>query len=307
MSFNTSYATILKEIRPNVQKQLVKLIRSGNPSELHQFLSDRKYARDLLDIIWKDLSTKDDLSLLMVAVLAGYETDLQVILSHSVLIDVIMRERLDIVRFLIDNNYVDINQNRSSSLTDSNTALSVTILTGNLKLVQLLYMAGASLTVKNHDYKTPVLIAAENERLDILDYLFEQQRDDFIFNDLEADIASHIIKYQSIIHYKSEWIKRIQFDQAKLFTAPNGLYNDQQKCRTLDEFVRIETDDNRLYIESLLIQERIFSVNKDQRLINWLFDEALSFVQDKHFDRCLFLVQHIFHLCELGNCQPSLE
>ena len=98
---------------------------------------------------------------------------------RPLLIDAIIRGRLDIVRFLIDNKYADLNQAQTNdgytytslivsviydqtsivefligrgaalewtSPTDGNTALAVAVSKGNLKLVQLLCKSVVSLT-----------------------------------------------------------------------------------------------------------------------------------------------------------------
>lgn len=406
MSLTTSYATILKENRWTVQKQLVTLVRSGYSNELDEFLSDRPYARNLLGTLWIDAVTKEHLSLLMVAAIAGEERIVRGILTHSsalekmvqlrgrvrsaegdivesatalwcafdrahfnvartlinegnanvnqgprhpLLIDAIIRGRLDIVRFLIDNNYADLNQAQTNdkytctslivsvihdqtsivefligkgaalewkSPIDGNTALVVAVSMGNLKLVQLLCEAGASLTVRNHATQTPVTLAAEQERFDLLEFIFAYRHDDLIFNDLELAIAAHILTQHSTVNYRSAWvkqclkytlIKRRQFEVPKATVEAHSLYDDQQECQTLDELSRIENNDDRVYIEALLIQQRIFRANEHRTVIDLLFDQATRLAEKALFDRCLSLVLHVFHLCQREQCQPSLE
>ena len=281
MAFNRSYANIVKEDHSKAERQLFDLVRSGKSSELNSFLSNRRYARSLLTSMWTHVSTKDHLSLLMIAASVGDDMIVRELLSHSpniaklvelrgqmhsvngdlvnnvtalwcaldrahfivartlieigkanvnhgplhpLLIDAVIRGRLDIVRFLVDNDYADIDQTKRNdehgcnsliesvacghtsiveyligknaklelkTSTDGNTALAVAAIKGNLALVQFLHMAGASLSERNHANKTPIRLAAENEHFNVMDYFLEQDHDDVVFNDLELGVASH--------------------------------------------------------------------------------------------------------------------
>ncbi|CAF1321665.1 unnamed protein product [Rotaria sordida] len=268
---------------------------------------------------------------------------------HPLLIDAVIRGRLDIVRFLIDNDYADVNQTKtndeygcnslivsvtyghtsvveyligknaeleSKTSVDGNTALAVAATKGNLESVRLLCMSGASLTTKTHTDKTPLRLAAENGHFNVMEYLLEQNHHDAIFNDLEFAVASHILTYKDTSNYKSEWAiellryllaKRIQFNVPKTVVEPTNLYDCQRECQTNDEFNQIQNNDDRLYVEALLINERILLAEKDNRALAWLFDRAMTLVEKNQFEQCLDLVLHIYCLSERGEFQPSLK
>ncbi|CAF3431714.1 unnamed protein product [Rotaria sp. Silwood2] len=268
---------------------------------------------------------------------------------HPLLIDAVIRGRLDIVHFLVDNDYADINQTKTNdehgcsnliesvtyghtsivedlirknaklelkTSTDGNTALAVAAIKGNLELVQFLYMAGASLSIRNHANKTPIRLAAENEHFNVVDYFLEQDHDAAVFNDLELAVASHILTYRNTSNYKSEWVielfryllaKRIQFNVPKNILEPTDLYGYQQECQTIDEFNQIQSNDDRLHVEALLIQERILLNDKDNKLLSWLFDRAMVLITKGQFDQCLDVVLHIYHLSQRSEYQPSLK
>ena len=62
-----------------------------------------------------------------------------------------------------------------------------------------------------------------------------------------------------------------------------------------------------MYVEALLIQERILLNDKDNKLLSWLFDRAMALVTKGQFDQCLDVVLHIFHLSQRNEYQPSLK
>jgi ankyrin repeat protein len=268
---------------------------------------------------------------------------------HPILLDAVIRGRLDIVHFLIENGYAGVNEtktndeNKCNSLiasvlyghtsiaeylikknaelesktdVDGNTALAIAVIKGNLELVRILGMAGASSTVRNHADKTPIKLAAENNQLDVVSFLIEHTHDDAVFNDLELAVASHILAYKGTPNYKSEWalellryllLKRIQFNIPKSISEPAALYDFQQECQTIDELDHIQEDDDRLYVEALLIEERVLLAEKDEISLTWLFDRAMILVEKGAFDHCLDLVMHIFRLSQRSKSQPSLK
>ena len=259
---------------------------------------------------------------------------------HPLLIDATIRGRLDIVHFFVENGYADINQTKSSdenqstslivsashghtqivdylikknaelesrTCIDENTALAVAALEGHLESVRLLCMAGASSRVRNHAKKTPIVLAAENNKLEVVNFLLEQNHDNATFDDLELSIASHILSHNGTQHYRSEWviellrhslIKRAQLKIPKSVTEPSVVYEFQQEYQSLTELDLIQNNDKCLNIQALLIQERIFLLLKDERLLTSPFEQAAALVQGGQFDLCLDLILHIFHLCQ---------
>ncbi|CAF2481695.1 unnamed protein product [Rotaria sp. Silwood2] len=145
---------------------------------------------------------------------------------HPLLIDAIIRERFDIVCFLVENDYADVNetmtndQNKCSSLIvaaakgntqimtyliekgakldyrtciHENTPLTVAAIEGHIASVKLLYLAGASSNVTNRYGKTPLILAAENDRLNVVDFLLDYNQDETTFNNLELLASSYMV------------------------------------------------------------------------------------------------------------------
>ena len=223
---------------------------------------------------------------------------------HPLLIDATMRGRLDIVQFLLENSYADINQTKTN---DGNTALAVAAMEGQLKSVWLLYMAGASSRTRNFANKTPIVLAAENHKFDIVHFFLENNNDNATFDELELAVASHIISQKGTEHYKSQWaieslqyalVQRTELNIPKNIVQPIVVHDFQEECQSIDEFNQIQNNEDRLYIEALLIEERICLASKDEKLLTSLFDRANTSIEKGQFDRCLDLILHIFHLSQ---------
>ncbi|CAF4796701.1 unnamed protein product [Rotaria sp. Silwood1] len=227
---------------------------------------------------------------------------------HPLLIDAIIRERFDIVCFLVENSYADVNetvtnnQSKCSSLMvaaakgntqimtyliekgakldyrtciHENTPLVVAVIEGHLASVRLLCLAGASSSVRNRYGKTPLILAAENHRLDVVDFLLEYNHDETTFDELELLASSYMVSNSGDERQQSEWMigllrrsieRRVLLNIPKKVTQSIAAYDFHRECQSLDDLDKIGHDNNRLYIEALLIRERILILEKNELL-----------------------------------------
>ncbi|CAF2704452.1 unnamed protein product [Rotaria sp. Silwood2] len=269
--------------------------------------------------------------------------------THSLLIDAIIRNRFDIVRFLIENGYADVNEttirglNKNSGLLIAaahdnteimayliekgasidyittyhrNTPLSTAVIKRHLASVKLLCKAGASTSVKNRYGQTPLTLAAESGRLDIMNALLEYNHDETIFDDLELFAASYLAFDNFIGPHESEKMlnilrqsiqSRLLFNIPKNVAEPIAAYDFYKECQSIDELNQIEHDNNRLYIEALLIRERILKPRKSLSLFTPLLDRVILLVEKKEFDRGLHLAFHTFHLYQQMRLDTNLH
>ena len=145
---------------------------------------------------------------------------------YPLLIDASRKGRLDIVHFLVENGCADVNrtvtndESKSSSLilsahyghqnivaylldkgadieyrthVEQNTAPTTAAREGHLTVIQLLCLAGVSVTVKNRDGKTPMMLVAEREAFETIDFLLEYIHDETTFDDLELVASSYLV------------------------------------------------------------------------------------------------------------------
>ncbi|UJR38790.1 hypothetical protein I4U23_031455 [Adineta vaga] len=269
---------------------------------------------------------------------------------YPLLIDASTKGRLDIVQFLVDNGHADVNRtltndgDKCNSLVlaarsgqenivaylldkgvDTNyrthvhqdTALTVAASEGHSIIIQMLCAAGASVTVKNLDGKTPMTLVAERQAFEAIDSLFEYIHDETTFNDLELVASSYLANSNPItLDERQRMVRllrksleqRILFHSPKPETEPIVAYDFQRECQTIDELDQIQTDHDRLCIEALLICERILVVRKDMRLFHQLFERRiLMLVENEQFDRSFQLALHLFHLQRQMNVQNSVQ
>ena len=179
--------------------------------------------------------------------------------NNPLLIDASACGRLDIVKFLVENGYVDVNQivsndehARSSLLTaaaegypkivdylisrgadlehrsrvSGDTPLSAAAMIGDFSSIRLLCWAGACLDVMNSSGKTPLGILADNNYSDIVSFLLACKHDAANFDDLELVatekiLTSHYNQQQAAESMLS--LLRISLDKRHLFNVPKQI------------------------------------------------------------------------------------
>ncbi|CAF4213744.1 unnamed protein product [Rotaria sp. Silwood2] len=272
---------------------------------------------------------------------------------YPLLIDAIIVGRLDTVRFLIENSYTDINSTRNSdnykfnslimavihghtqivafllekgspcdyiAPTSNNTALSYAAMKGYFDIVCLLCSAGACSSSKNRNGQTPLMLAARNDRMDIVDYLLDQNDSETGIKQIELVACSFVV----ILNNNNNIIQQIQFQRmirlmykifeirqrknlSKTVAQPIAAYAFYQECQTIEEFNKIEHDNERLYIEALMIRERILVPEKDETLFKPLLVIGDKLVERGQFERCLHLWEHTFYLYQNMDLETGLH
>ena len=74
------------------------------------------------------------------------------------------------------------------------------------------------------------------------------------------------------------------------------IYNHEQECQTIDQLDRIKANRDRIFIETLLIRERIYSSQKDISIMKPLEDYGDRLAFRNQFDKRLNIS---FHLCSI--------
>ena len=93
----------------------------------------------------------------------------------------------------------------------------------------------------------------------------------------------------------------------KIIAKPIAAYNFQQECQTIEEFEKIQHDNDRLYIEALLIRERILMPRKIIGLCEPLLICGEKLVEQGDFELCLHLWEHTFYLYQNMGHETSLH
>ncbi|CAF1195039.1 unnamed protein product [Rotaria sp. Silwood1] len=272
---------------------------------------------------------------------------------HPLLIHATRINRLDIVQFLIENGYVDVNETRSTTRAKSTalvwairqnhlsvvkyllekganvdyycttnfsskftTPLILAVHDGNLELVRILCIAGADTTVKNKAGDTLLAIAVKKEHWSIIHFLLEQS----IINIDDVELAilflieSRLFPIDENKLYKHLYFalqQRLAIQSPKVCRQPLAIYNYYQECQTIEELNSIKTDSNRIWIEVLLVLERILIPRKDPKLAKIFEQQPLTSAEQTVLCNWISRLcqqwqmpsdrQTIVHLCISGN------
>jgi ankyrin repeat protein len=220
-----------------------------------------------------------------------------------------------IVAYLLENG----SQFDYSTSTSSNTPLGYACIKGHLDIVRLLCLAGACSTLKNRNGQTPLMLAAKYDRMHVVDYLLDLNDCETGIKELELVACSFITPVSNNITILRAQSQRMISLMCKIFelrttknisktvAEPIAAYSFQQECQTIEELNKIEHDNERLYIEALLIRERLLVPEKDETLFKPLLIRGDKLVKRGQFELCLHLWEHTFHLYQNMNIETGLH
>ncbi|CAF2984575.1 unnamed protein product [Rotaria sp. Silwood2] len=240
-------------------------------------------------------------------------------LYYPLLIQASAENRLDIVRFLIENGYSDVNETQSND-SDRCTALiwaavrgyttiieyllekgadvnyscqsndmlastpiTCAVLRGNINAVQLLCDAGADTSGEFTNGASLLMTAVKHNYLDVIDFLIK--RSIATIDDLELTVCSlvdvnapieHLRKASKLFALAMEY--RAFSQTPKVCIHPVVAYEYYQECQTSEELNSIKDDRDRMWIETLLIRERIMLPRNDCSLMKPLLDRGDALV-----------------------------
>lgn len=184
----------------------------------------------------------------------------------------VCHKHLHIITYLVRDLNIDVN----ICDTDGRTALYDAVNSGSLEIVEFLLEHGARNIRAMKDRISPLLWAAEKRRLDLVkaigcyctlierieaeellgsSFICAPQRDQHL------DQAFEHFRQALELRYEHNFPK-----QLRLSTHSNDIFNNQQECQTIDDLKQIEFNFDRLYIEALLVRERLLgSTNEEYR------------------------------------------
>ncbi|CAF1160052.1 unnamed protein product [Adineta ricciae] len=257
-------------------------------------------------------------------------------------------DRLDIVRFLVENSYSDVNEtkstdrNRCTALTwaalrgytsiakylvengadvnyccssaylTARTPISFACQTVHVEVVRLLYDAGADIMIRNNTGRTLLDNAIERNSHPMINFLLEKSIN--TIEDVELAVCSR--SYRSFSNVFSDKVvsllklvlhQRDLLQKPKICSPPKSIYNHEQECQTIEELAKIEGNRDRMYIETLLIRERIFQSRNSIEIIECLNDYANMLNAHKEFGKCIDIGIHLFYFRQQNHFETSLH
>jgi len=200
----------------------------------------------------------------------------------------------------------------------NDTALGCAAMQGHLDTVQFLCSSGASTNIKNNHGETPLISAFENGHSHVVDYLLDLTSNELCIEELELIACSFIVPMRDTNNDQLQFDKMVnlmektfQMRQArnspKMIAKPIAAYDFQQECQTIEEFEKIKHDNNRLYIEVLLVRERLLIPKKIPALCDPLLVYGQKLVEQGNFEPCLHLWEHTFYLYQNMGHETSLH
>ncbi|CAF3292955.1 unnamed protein product [Rotaria socialis] len=224
---------------------------------------------------------------------------------HPLLIHATRMNRLDIVQFLIENNYADgahvdyyCKKNYKSKFS---TPLTLAVHDGNLELVQILFNAGADTNVKIKSDDALLAVAVKLEHWPIIQFLLEQSVTNIdeveravLFLIERRPLPIDMNKLYKYLYFILQ--QQVVLQKSKVCRQPLAIYDYHQECQTLEELESIKNDSNRIWIEVLLVLERVLLPRKDPILTKALNGYSHYLLAKNDFDKCLALWIHSFYI-----------
>ena len=214
---------------------------------------------------------------------------------HSALICAIRNHRTSLAEYLISKG-ADINYTcRDLWLPLSPSPIVFAIEDGHIDIVRLLYHAGVNTKITNRNGDTLLSLAVQNKHDAIIDFLLDESIN--TIEDLELAAWSSIKEMQYTLEILKMAIERRErLNMPKICLEPIEVYDYQRECQTLAELDSIKEDPSRIYLEILLIRERIASSRNDISILKPLHSYGDILVKHRQFEQCLKLWIHMFYV-----------
>ncbi|VVC38395.1 Ankyrin repeat-containing domain,Ankyrin repeat [Cinara cedri] len=206
-----------------------------------------------------------------------------------------------IVQFLL-NNGADVDSQNTCGFT----AMHFAVKKNRLNIIRLLILKEAK-QLKNIEFMTPILIAAQNTFSSIVHFLAD-------FNLEQEKIDAYELLGASFLNSKENY----NFEQgfSALLTAMEmrsthkiekqpykriAAYNNQIECKTVQDLMYLKNVHEALHYESLIIRERILGEDKPDLLLPSIIYRGDCYADVDHYEPCLKLWCHALQLSQ-NNC-----
>ena len=212
----------------------------------------------------------------------------------------------NVIMYLVHDLKVDVNKCDN----DGRSALYDAVNSGSLEIVEFLLKNGARNFRANKDRMSPLLWAAEKRRVDLvttISYYCE------LIERIEAEelIGSSFICAsqrdrhidRAFEHFRRALELRIEHHFPKqLRLKSNDIFHNQEECQTLDELQQIEFNFDRMYIEALLIRERLLGVNNEEYHYSLCYRGAILADSGQDHEGLQYWIYEL-HLCQQNKIQ----
>ena len=210
-------------------------------------------------------------------------------------------KHLNMIIYLVNELKCDVNicDNKGRS------ALYDAVNSGSLEIVEFLLRNGARNYYAIHDQMSPLLWAAEKRRIDLVNAIGSYCS---LIERIEAEeiIGSSFVcgphgdrnLDQAFEHfYHALELRLINNLPKPLRLITNDIFNNQEECQTIEQLKAIRSNFNRMYIEALLVRERLLGSSNEEYRYSLCYRGAILVDNGEHH-ACLDYWLYELHLRE---------
>jgi hypothetical protein len=320
----------------DVDEELYRLVRDGLCSQLDVRLQDlTNPIKYLTALSWHG---EEHVSLLMVAALNGCDDIVRVLLTHcdpehqveltgqivpiedgdriccvTALYCACYRGHFTVAKTLIEVGRANVNHSCLSAMNFLyRTPVLCAALADHIEFMRLLHEAGADFSIESNFGVTPMRIAVNHKRNSTIQFLLEESINtiedlELAVCDLINDVSSSNEQMNTVFELLKLALQRRELlDIPKVCIQSLDIYDYKEECRTVDELNDIKDDQRRIFIEILLIRERLYSSRPDIKLLEPLENYGDKLMAEEEFIKCLNVYLHVFYLHQKMNIGTNL-
>lgn len=202
-------------------------------------------------------------NILMTRYLIAHGADIRIAKEHNDtnLILCVFRQHIDLVIYLVDELKCDINECDE----EGRSSLYLAVDRGSLKLVEFLLSRGARNFPATYDQLSPLMLAAEKRRPDLVEPLMpccsviERIQAEELLGSSYACIEYGACDLEKFSEHLSRALDlRLTHQVPKVLKETTvKVFELQQECQTIDQLNELRSKADQMYIEALLIRERL--------------------------------------------------
>ena len=230
--------------------------------------------------------------------------------QDTALVIAISQDYMFLIEYLIAKG-ADVNYECPNLNPMFGTAIGCAVSNGHADALRLLYRAGADANIKSEDGDTLLSIAIQRKYPMIIDVLLDESIN--TIEDVELAACSLVfpnstmkeLSYMlSILKMATE--RRVRLNIPKVSIEAIAVYDYQRECQTLDELDSIKDDRDRIYIETLLIRERIALSRPEKYIVESLQLYGDSLVEHEQYEKAFNWWIYTFYLYDRINLHTEL-
>jgi ankyrin repeat protein len=204
----------------------------------------------------------------------------------------VFREHVQLVSYLVDELECDVNQCDD----DGRSPLYLAVERGSLELVEFLLKHGALNFPATYDQMSPLMLAAEKRRNDLVDIilpyctLLEQIQAEELLGSAFACKEHGVCKLEKTFEHFSRALELRAIHQLPktVKEVTHEIFNHRQECQIIDQLKELQSNPDNMYIEALLVRERLLGPS-NVKYRNSLLHRGATLANTSHYHQGIAL------------------